>query len=72
MRFINGLVVAAGVLVTSFASEDPAQEEKTGLKVGANAPAFTLKDQAGKEVSLDDLRKGGGLVAVVFHRSASW
>ena len=49
----------------------PAPEEFTGLKVGTKAPAFTLKDQEGKERSLDELLKKGK-VALVFYRSASW
>jgi hypothetical protein len=44
----------------------PAPEEQTGLEVGAKAPKFTLKDQEGKERSLDEfLRKGK--VALVFY-----
>jgi hypothetical protein len=46
-------------------------EEKTGIKVGAKAPAFTLKDQSGKGRSLAELLKKGN-VALVFHRSAGW
>lgn len=42
-----------------------------GLKVGESAPDFTLKDQNGNDVKLSDLT-AKGLVAVVFHRSASW
>jgi cytochrome oxidase Cu insertion factor (SCO1/SenC/PrrC family) len=49
----------------------PAPEEQTGLKVGEKAPKFTLKDQEGKERSLDDLLKKGK-VALVFYRSADW
>ena len=49
----------------------PAPEEQTGLKVGAMAPKFTLKDQEGKERSLDELLKKGK-VALVFYRSADW
>ncbi len=49
----------------------PAAEEQTGLKVGAKAPPFTLKDQDGKERSLDELLKKGK-VALVFYRSADW
>ena len=71
MRLLISVVVVGGVLLTSLAA-DTAPEEKTGLKVGAKAPGFTLKDQAGKEVKLDDLRQGDGLLAIVFHRSASW
>ncbi len=46
-------------------------EEQTGLKVGAKAPKFTLKDQEGKERSLDEFLKKGK-VALVFYRSADW
>jgi len=46
-------------------------DEKTGLKIGAKAPAFMLKDQSGKERTLDEFVKKGK-VALVFYRSASW
>ena len=49
----------------------PAPEELTGLKVGAKAPSFRLKDQQGKERSLDEFLKKGK-VALVFYRSADW
>ncbi len=49
----------------------PAPEEQAGLKIGAKGPKFTLKDQEGKERSLDEfLRKSK--VALVFYRSADW
>jgi cytochrome oxidase Cu insertion factor (SCO1/SenC/PrrC family) len=72
MRFIASLVLTGGVILTTLPAADPASEEKAGLKVGAKAPAFALKDQAGKERTLDEFRKGDGFVAVVFYRSASW
>jgi cytochrome oxidase Cu insertion factor (SCO1/SenC/PrrC family) len=49
----------------------PAPEEQTGLKVGAKAPKFTLKDQEGMERALDEFLKNGK-VALVFYRSADW
>jgi cytochrome oxidase Cu insertion factor (SCO1/SenC/PrrC family) len=49
----------------------PAPEEQTGLKVGTEAPKFTLKDQEGKERALDEFLKKGK-VALVFYRSADW
>jgi cytochrome oxidase Cu insertion factor (SCO1/SenC/PrrC family) len=49
----------------------PAPEEQTGLKVGAKAPEFTLKDQEGKERRLDEFLTKGK-VALVFYRSADW
>src|ERR1041385_4180951 len=48
-----------------------ASAENTGLRIGQVAPAFSLKDQNGKEVSLDALLKKGP-VALVFFRSADW
>ena len=48
-----------------------AVEKQTGLKVGAKAPKFILKDQQGAEHSLDELLKKGK-VALVFYRSADW
>ena len=48
-----------------------APEEAPGLKVGDKAPAFTLKDQSGKERTLDEFLKKGPM-AVVFYRSAAW
>lgn len=68
--------VLLGPLVLSLAATaalaaDPPIEGKTGLKVGENAPAFKLKDQDGKERSLEEFTKKG-TVALVFHRSAGW
>jgi cytochrome oxidase Cu insertion factor (SCO1/SenC/PrrC family) len=48
-----------------------APEELTGLKIGEAAPKFTLKDQEGRERSLDELLTNGK-VALVFYRSADW
>jgi cytochrome oxidase Cu insertion factor (SCO1/SenC/PrrC family) len=55
----------------AFAADDKQPADKTGIAVGEKAPKFTLKDQDGKERSLDDLLKKGTL-AVVFTRSAGW
>lgn len=63
---LAALVVAAGL---GRAADPPA--DKTGLKVGEKAPAFALKDQAGKERTLDEFVKKGK-VALVFYRSAAW
>ena len=54
----------------AFAAE-PAAPEKIGLAVGQKAPAFTLKDQNDRDVSLESLLKRGP-VALVFYRSADW
>jgi cytochrome oxidase Cu insertion factor (SCO1/SenC/PrrC family) len=74
---IRLLAIAAAVVLlaapTAFSQGKgkPAPEEQTGLKVGAKAPTFTLKDQEGKERSLDEFQKKGK-VALVFYRSADW
>jgi cytochrome oxidase Cu insertion factor (SCO1/SenC/PrrC family) len=69
------LVLAFSVLsapdLRAQAKGKPALEEQTGLKVGERAPKFTLKDQEGKERSLDEFL-GKGKVALVFYRSADW
>ena len=49
----------------------PAPDEQTGLAVGSKAPGFALKDQEGRERSLDEFLKKGK-VALVFYRSADW
>ena len=51
--------------------EKSAPEDQTGLKVGEPAPKFTLKDQEGRERSLDEFLTKGK-VALVFYRSADW
>jgi cytochrome oxidase Cu insertion factor (SCO1/SenC/PrrC family) len=74
---IRSIALAAAVVLlaapTTFSQGNgkPAPEEQTGLEVGAKAPKFTLKDQEGKERSLDEFL-GKGKVALVFYRSADW
>ena len=74
---IRSMALAAAVVLlaapTTFSQDKgkPAPEEQTGLEVGAKAPKFTLKDQEGKERSLDEFL-GKGKVALVFYRSADW
>lgn len=67
----NSLPLLAFVLfsTTLRAADTPPTEEEIGLRIGTHAPAFTLKDQTGKQVSLDALLKKGP-VALVFFRSA--
>jgi cytochrome oxidase Cu insertion factor (SCO1/SenC/PrrC family) len=55
----------------ALAADEKPPADKTGIAVGEKAPKFTLKDQDGKERTLDDLLKKGTL-AVVFTRSAGW
>jgi cytochrome oxidase Cu insertion factor (SCO1/SenC/PrrC family) len=72
MRKLCVPVLAAGLLLAAgVRAAEPAPEEKTGLKVGEKAPAFKLKDQNGKERTLEEFVKEGK-VALVFYRSASW
>ena len=74
MRFVPTTLLAGGLLLAALATNTRAADaapEKTGLKIGEKAPAFTLKDQHGHERSLTNLLKKGP-VALVFFRSASW
>jgi cytochrome oxidase Cu insertion factor (SCO1/SenC/PrrC family) len=66
-----GLMLWAAPAAWAQATAKPAPEEQTGLKVGAEAPRFILKDQEGNERALDALLKNGK-VALVFFRSADW
>jgi cytochrome oxidase Cu insertion factor (SCO1/SenC/PrrC family) len=50
---------------------EPRSEAQPGLQVGAMAPKFSLRDQEGKDRSLDEILKQGK-VALVFYRSADW
>jgi hypothetical protein len=69
-RFVVCIAATLPLVSASAADKEPAPD-KTGLKVGEKAPTFTLKDQAGKERSLDEFLKTGK-VAIVFYRSAAW
>ncbi|RUL89058.1 redoxin domain-containing protein [Tautonia sociabilis] len=53
-------------------AQDTLEDEDTGLPVGALAPSFSLKDQEGKQRSLDEFLIEGKTVALVFFRSADW
>ncbi len=69
------MAVAAALIVSAPDARSrepkPAPEAMTGPAVGTEAPKFTLKDQDGKERSLDDFLSKGK-VALVFTRSADW
>jgi cytochrome oxidase Cu insertion factor (SCO1/SenC/PrrC family) len=71
MALAAAVVLLAAPTAFSQGKAKPALNENAGLKVGEKAPKFTLKDQEGKERSLDDLLKKGK-VALVFYRSADW
>ena len=66
-----GVLAVAVVCVSQAPTPAAPPEQKASVEVGAKAPAFTLKDQGGKERSLDEFLKKGP-VAVVFYRSAKW
>jgi peroxiredoxin len=69
---LNGLsLLAAALLSTGLDAAAEATAENSGLPIGQSAPAFTLTDQNGREISLESLLKKGP-VALVFHRSADW
>ena len=69
---LRGLwLMAAALLSSSLPAAAQTTPENSGLPIGEYAPAFTLKDQNNKDVSLEALLKKGP-VAVVFHRSVDW
>jgi len=67
---LTGLA-SSPLLLPARAETGEEKSDDAGLAVGQPAPAFTLKDQSGKDVSLETLLKKGP-VAVVFHRSVDW
>jgi cytochrome oxidase Cu insertion factor (SCO1/SenC/PrrC family) len=73
MRFVSRLIVCAAAILPLSAADaaDKETAAEPGLKVGEKAPSFTLKDQTGKERTLDEFLKAGK-VAIVFYRSAAW
>lgn len=54
-------VVVAAAFAMGFA-QPGGKDAKKGVDVGSAAPAFTVKDTEGKDVSLDSLRKDGKIV----------
>ncbi len=64
--------VAMGLATAgAFAQDEWAPEDMTGIKVGDNAPDFTLSNVDGTKYTLSELTKNG-TVALVFFRSANW
>ena len=71
MALAAAIALVAATTAWSQGERKPAPEEQTGLRVGTKAAKFTLKDQSGKERSLDEFL-AKGKVALVFYRSAAW
>ena len=77
MKFWKGSAVLAALVATAlfaggtFAQDEWAPEEITGIKVGEKAPDFTLTNFDGTKYTLSDLTKKG-TVALTFFRSANW
>lgn len=66
---ITCFAVCAVLLCSNAQAAEPAFDP--GIKSGKKAPPFQLKDQTGKEHSLEQLLKKGN-TALVFYRSADW
>jgi peroxiredoxin len=64
-------MVAATLISSRLLAAELPTPDNEGLPIGQRAPAFTLRDQNDKEVSLEALLKKGP-VALVFHRSVDW
>ena len=75
LKRVIAAVVALLIQVAVLPGQSHAQPAGTnwnpGLAVGAQAPAFKLLGQDGKEHDLDELLVKGKL-ALVFQRSADW
>jgi cytochrome oxidase Cu insertion factor (SCO1/SenC/PrrC family) len=68
---IIALLVQGAVLPARSHAQSAGTNWNPGLPVGAQAPAFKLVGQDGKEHDLDELLVKGKL-ALVFQRSADW
>jgi cytochrome oxidase Cu insertion factor (SCO1/SenC/PrrC family) len=64
-------LVSIGCALTLVGSATAKADETPGLKIGEQAPDFSLEDQNGGEKTLAALLKKGN-VALVFYRSADW
>lgn len=64
--------IRAGLLAITFIVASNLQGDDVGLNVGDEAPAFQLKNQDGKDVSLAELTANHDKVALAFYRSADW
>ncbi len=69
LSFVAAVALTSGCCELG-AEEDPPSKE-IGLRVGEQAPDFTLKDQSGRTRKFADFR-GKGIVALLFYRSADW
>ena len=66
MKPFPGLcLLAAALLSTGLGAAESTSPAEIGLRIGQHAPAFTLHDQNGKEVSLDALLKKGPVALVL-------
>jgi peroxiredoxin len=70
MRAAIGSLLAAGV-ITIAAAQEAMDITRMGPQVGQQAPAFTLNDQHGRQVSLESVMGPKGAM-IVFFRSADW
>lgn len=71
MAVVIALLVQAAVLPGHAPAQSAGTNWNPGLPVGAQAPAFKLVGQDGKEHELAELLVKGKL-ALVFQRSADW
>ena len=53
-------------------ADDTADKAVPGIRIGAAAPDFQLKDQNGESRKLSEFVKSGESIALVFYRSADW
>lgn len=65
------ILLFAAVAVVAIMGAKEADPAKTGVKVGEQAPDFTLTGADGQTYTLSEMIKNGP-VALVFTRSADW
>ncbi len=71
LRWGRPIALMSALLMLAAAPACAQEQNEPGVKVGEDAPAFTMKDQEGKDVTLKSLLEEKP-TALVFHRSAEW
>jgi hypothetical protein len=75
MKFVWVITLALSLTTLGFAQQSgPAKQSlspATGLPTGEIAPAFSLRDQFGRERTLESVKGPKGTV-LLFFRSADW
>lgn len=74
MKLLLAICFSLSFLIPGFGQGKPSPEQSSapiGLAIGQKAPRFALRDQFGRQQTLDSLKGPNGTV-LLFFRSADW